>query len=96
MLPARTMIVFALAGWMCFSQEARPPLGRHLNTRPDPVMLTSDDVSAVVEAAASPVNSDAMAIAVSGVHLWDWGRLVIWVNRPGISSAEAHGNRLQF
>ena len=32
---------------------------------PDPVMLTSDDVAAVVQAAASSVNSDAMVIAVT-------------------------------
>src|ERR1700689_145959 len=38
---------------------------RHLNPRPDPVVLTSADVSAVVKAAAASVNSDAMVIAVT-------------------------------
>jgi uncharacterized protein GlcG (DUF336 family) len=47
------------------AQDARPPFDRHLNARPDPVMLTSADVSAVVQAAASSVNSDAMVIAVT-------------------------------
>jgi uncharacterized protein GlcG (DUF336 family) len=54
------VFVLALA-----AQQPRPPLHRHLSTQPDPVMLTSDDVSAVVQAAASSVNSDAMVIAVT-------------------------------
>src|ERR1700722_2079145 len=38
---------------------------RHLNPRPDPVVLTSGDVVSVVQAAAASVNSDAMVIAVT-------------------------------
>jgi uncharacterized protein GlcG (DUF336 family) len=60
-------MIFVMAGAaaICLSQGPRPPLQRHFHPRPDPVMLTSSDVSAVVEAAASSVNSDAMAIAVT-------------------------------
>ncbi len=61
----RTIFLLALAASICRSQEARPPLHRQPHPRPDPVMLTSDDVSAVVEAAAASVNSDAMVIAVT-------------------------------
>ncbi len=61
----RTIFVLALAASICFSQEARPPLHRQPHPRPDPVMLNSDDVSAVVEAAAASVNSDALVIAVT-------------------------------
>jgi uncharacterized protein GlcG (DUF336 family) len=56
------VFVFVLA---LGAQEPRPPLHRHLSTRPDPVMLTSDDVATVVHAAAASVNSDAMVIAVT-------------------------------
>lgn len=62
---ARTILVLAWVASLCFSQEARPPIRRHLSSLPDPVVLTSTDVSAVVEAAASSVNSDAMVIAVT-------------------------------
>jgi uncharacterized protein GlcG (DUF336 family) len=65
MLFPRTIFVLALTALAVLSQEARPPLHRQPHPRPDPVMLSSDDVSAVVEAAASSVNSDAMVIAVT-------------------------------
>src|ERR1700735_4946681 len=65
MLLARDIFVFASAAAICFPQSTRPPLRRHLHPLPDPVMLTSADVSAVVEAAAASVNSDAMVIAVT-------------------------------
>jgi uncharacterized protein GlcG (DUF336 family) len=62
---ARTIFLCALAVSMSFGQQARPPFQRHPHLPPDPVMLTSADVSAVVDAAASSVNSDAMVIAVT-------------------------------
>src|SRR3984957_15135958 len=65
MLFARAIFVFASAAAICFPQATRTPLRRHLHPLPDPVMLTSADVSAVVEAAAASVNSDAMVIAVT-------------------------------
>ena len=65
MLFARAIPVFALTAWICLSQQARPPFDRRPHPRPDPVMLTSADVSAVVEAAAASVNSDALVIAVT-------------------------------
>jgi uncharacterized protein GlcG (DUF336 family) len=65
MLLARTISVFALAASVCFCQARRPPFQRHPNPKPDPVMLMSSDVAAVVEAAASSVNSDAMVISVT-------------------------------
>jgi uncharacterized protein GlcG (DUF336 family) len=64
MLIARAIFVFVSATAICFPQT-RFPFRRHLHPLPDPVMLTSADVSAVVEAAAASVNSDAMAIAVT-------------------------------
>src|ERR1700722_15540454 len=63
MLFARAIPVFALTAWICLSQQARPPFDRRPHPRPDPVMLTSADVSAVVAAAAASVNSDALVIA---------------------------------
>jgi hypothetical protein len=65
MLLARTISVLALAASICFCQARRPPFQRHPNPKPDPVMLTSSDVAAVVEAAASSVNSEAMVISVT-------------------------------
>ncbi len=65
MLSTRSCAVFALAASMCLAQPPHPPIHRHLHPLPDPVMLTSDDVAAVVQAAASSVNLDAMVIAVT-------------------------------
>jgi uncharacterized protein GlcG (DUF336 family) len=65
MLFTRTILGFVLAAAICLCQQPRPRYRPHLSTRPDPVVLTSTDVSAVVEAAASSVNSDAMVIAVT-------------------------------
>jgi uncharacterized protein GlcG (DUF336 family) len=65
MLLARTISVFALAASICFCQARRPPFHRYPNPKPDPVMLMSADVAAVVEAAASSVNSEAMVISVT-------------------------------
>src|ERR1700689_1869458 len=65
MLFARAIFVSASAATICFAQSTRPPLRRHLHPLPDPVMLTSAGVAAVVEAAAASVNSDAMVIAVT-------------------------------
>jgi uncharacterized protein GlcG (DUF336 family) len=74
MLSTRTICVLVLAAWtclvqLCLAQPARPPVHHHPRPDPppltDPVVLTSTDVAAVVEAAASSVNSDAMAIAVT-------------------------------
>src|SRR6204780_2364967 len=65
MLFARTISVFVFMASIGLSQQPRPPLHRHLSTLPDPVMLTSSDVAAVVQAAATSVNSDAMVIAVT-------------------------------
>ena len=57
----RLTFVFALSASICLAQQKRP----HPHPLPDPVMLTSADVSAVVKAAASSVNSDAIVIAVT-------------------------------
>jgi uncharacterized protein GlcG (DUF336 family) len=65
MLFPRTIFLFALAASLGFSQPVHPPAHRQLHPLPDPVVLTSADVAAVVEAAASSVNSDAMVIAVT-------------------------------
>src|SRR5271170_4069044 len=65
MLFSRTILVLAVAAAICFSQAPRPPYHRQPHPRPDPVMLTSGDVAAVVKAAASSVNSDAMVVAVT-------------------------------
>jgi uncharacterized protein GlcG (DUF336 family) len=68
MLSARTITVFAWAVTsICLAQAPRPPVHRRPPPDPpgDPVMLTATDVGAVVEAAASSVNSDAMVIAVT-------------------------------
>jgi uncharacterized protein GlcG (DUF336 family) len=69
MLLARSIFVFVCAAWISLAQPARPPFHRHPRPDPpstaDPVMLTSADVAAVVTAAASSVNSDAMVIAVT-------------------------------
>jgi len=65
MLPARTIFLFALTVSVSLGQQPRPPFRRHPHPLPDPVTLTPADVSAVVEAAASSVNSDAMVIAVT-------------------------------
>jgi uncharacterized protein GlcG (DUF336 family) len=59
------MPALLMAAQLMAFQPPRPPLHRQPHPRPDPVMLTSTDVSAVVEAAASSVNSDAMVIAVT-------------------------------
>src|ERR1700684_2180107 len=64
MLFARTSAVFVLTAAIGLAQP-RPPIQRHPHPRPDPVTLTSDDVAAVVQAAAASVNSDALVIAVS-------------------------------
>jgi len=64
MLFARTLFVLALAASVSLAQP-RPPVHRQPHPRPDPVVLTSSDVAAVVQATAAAVNSDAMAIAVT-------------------------------
>jgi hypothetical protein len=64
MLSARTFFLLTLAASIGLAQP-RPPIQRHPHPRPDPVTLTSDDVAAVVQAAAASVNSDALVIAVS-------------------------------
>src|SRR5581483_5544837 len=58
----RIFCAIALAS-VCFAQ--RPPIHRPRHTLADPVVLTSADVSAVVQAAAASVNSDAMVVAVT-------------------------------
>jgi uncharacterized protein GlcG (DUF336 family) len=69
MLSTRTFSVFVLAASICLGQPTRTPVRYDPHPHPhpltDPVVLTSTDVAAVVEAAASSVNSDAMAIAVT-------------------------------
>ena len=67
MLFARSSAVFVLGGIdLLLPSSRRPPIQRHPHPkRPDPVLLTSDDVAAVVQAAAASVNSDALVIAVS-------------------------------
>ena len=62
---ARTVVAISGAAAILLGQQPRPPLHRHPRPLPDPVMLTSDDVSAVVSAAATSVNAEGMAIAVS-------------------------------
>ena len=65
MLSTRSCALLALTAGFCLAQPQRPPIRHHLHPLPDPVMLTSDDVAAVVQAAASSVNSDALVIAVT-------------------------------
>jgi uncharacterized protein GlcG (DUF336 family) len=62
---SRTILVLTIAAEICFSQAPRPPYHRQPHPQPDPVILTSGDVAAVVKAAASSVNSDQMVIAVT-------------------------------
>jgi uncharacterized protein GlcG (DUF336 family) len=64
-LLTRAVQSLALAASMSAFQASRSPFHRHPNPLSDPEVLTSADVSAVVEAAASSVNSDAMVIAVT-------------------------------
>ncbi len=64
MLFARILFAAALAASLGLAQP-RQPVHRQPHPRPDPVVLTSSDVAAVVAATASSVNSDAMAIAVT-------------------------------
>src|ERR1700733_10834089 len=64
MLFARTFFMLTVAASLGLAQP-RPPVERHPHPRPDPVVLTSDDVAAVLAATAAAVNSDAMAIAVT-------------------------------
>ena len=49
MLSARTFFLLALAATVGLAQP-RPPVERHPHPRPDPVVLTSDDVAAVIAA----------------------------------------------
>jgi uncharacterized protein GlcG (DUF336 family) len=66
MLSARTIFVFVwAAASICLAQTPHRPVHRPPRPLPDPVVLTSTDVAAVVEAAASSVNTDAMVIAVT-------------------------------
>src|ERR1700733_5394101 len=60
-----SVLAFLLAASSGLAQQPRPPFHRHSYPVPDPVVLTSSDVSAVVDAAASSVNSEAMVIAVT-------------------------------
>src|ERR1700683_5552469 len=85
MLFARAIFVFASAAAICFPQTTRTPRGRNLHPRPDPVMLTSADVSAVVEAAAASVNSDAMVIAVTDRQ----GHILAIYPKPHVPAAAA-------
>src|ERR1700728_3266248 len=85
MLFARAIFVFASVAAICFPQTTRTPLRRHLHPLPDPVMLTSADVSAVVEAAASSVNSDAMVIAVTDRQ----GHILAIYHKPSAPSTSA-------
>ncbi len=62
--PRLSLALLALTAGLCLAQQ-RPPVHRGPRPKPDPVVLASSDVAAVVEAAASSVNSDAMVIAVT-------------------------------
>ena len=62
---SHTLAWLACTAATAFGQHPRPPAHRHPPPLPDPIMLTSADVSAIVDAAATSVNSEAMAIAVS-------------------------------
>src|SRR5580658_492075 len=59
-----SVTLVALTAGLCLAQQ-RPPVHKGPRPKPDPVVLASSDVAAVVEAAASSVNSDAMVIAVT-------------------------------
>src|SRR5579863_5764661 len=65
MLLVRTIFAIALVASIGLGQQPRAPTRRSSDLGPDPVMLLSADVAAVVEAAASSVNSDAMVVAVT-------------------------------
>src|ERR1700722_5826548 len=90
MLFARILFALALAASIGLAQP-RPPVERHPHPRPDPVVLTSDDVAAVVAATAAAVNSDAMAIAVSDRQ----GDILAIYKKPSVpaTSAANFGNQ---
>jgi uncharacterized protein GlcG (DUF336 family) len=65
-MPARSIFAIVLAASIGLGQQSRPrPVHYHPDPPADPVILLQADVAAVVEAAASSVNSDAMVIAVT-------------------------------
>src|ERR1700722_15478381 len=90
MLFARILFALVLAASIGLAQP-RPPVERHPHPRPDPVVLTSDDVAAVVAATAAAVNSDAMAIAVSDRQ----GDILAIYKKPSVpaTSAANFGNQ---
>ena len=90
MLSARILFMLTLAASIGLAQP-RPPLERHPHPRPDPVVLTSDDVAAVVAATAAAVNSDAMAIAVTDRQ----GDILAIYKKPSVpaTSAANFGNQ---
>src|SRR5580698_4389514 len=59
-----SVALVVLTAGLCLAQQ-RPPVHKEPRPKPDPVVLASSDVAAVVEAAASSVNSNAMVIAVT-------------------------------
>jgi hypothetical protein len=66
MRTARIIVAIALAASIGLGQQSRPrPVRHHPDPPPDPVILLAADVAAVVETAASSVNSDATVIAVT-------------------------------
>ncbi|MGP0071872.1 MAG: GlcG/HbpS family heme-binding protein [Bryobacteraceae bacterium] len=82
---ARIIFAIALAASIGLGQPTRPPVHRHPRPGPDPVMLLSADVAAVVEAAASSVNSDAMVIAVTNRQ----GDILAIYSKPGAPATSA-------
>ena len=78
MRPALSFLVIALAASVSSGQQVHS-----VRRRPDPpasaVGLTASDVAAVVEAAASSVNSDAMVIAVTNRQ----GNILAIYSKPG-------------
>jgi uncharacterized protein GlcG (DUF336 family) len=62
----RGSVLLLITACVCLGQQSHPrPVRHHPDPPADPVTLLAADVSAVVEAAASSVNSDAMVIAVT-------------------------------
>jgi uncharacterized protein GlcG (DUF336 family) len=81
----RGSVIFFMAAAVCLGQRSRDPIHRRPDPPPGAVMLTATDVAAVVEAAATSVNSDAMVIAVTNRQ----GNILAIYSKPSAPSTSA-------